>query len=161
MKAKLAILVVIFLCIASIGKTSEHGVIRGDSMTTLGEFSITPALFPLEISGTTFETHLLKYENAKRPIRIGVETKKKCVNFIVKGPNFEIEYICDKGVFGAKPISELYQEIKENVNMVVVDKHQLDCQKVISMTEKSNEELLSLIACYLPMLIREQYRMQI
>ncbi len=160
MKTKLTILVMVLFCTIAYGK-SDEAAIKGDSMSSLGEYVITQSNYPLEISGTSFQTHLLKYENAERPIRIGIENKKKCIHFIIKGPNFEIEYICNRGTFGVKKISHQYQEINENINLVVINKEQLDAQQIISQSAKTEKELLGLIACYLPILIKEKYRTQI
>ena len=161
MKTKLTVLVVALMCAFVNVKAEGDAPIKGDSMTSLGTYEIKPSVYPLEISGATFQTHLLKYENAERPIRIGVEKKKKCTNFIIKGPNFELEYFCNRGTFGVKKISRLYQEINENINLVVIDGDQLDAQRVISQSPKTDDELLGLIACYLPILIKEEYRGQI
>ena len=161
MKTKLFVLALLLCYTVGFTKSTGSDVIKGDSMTSLGEYTIQEAIYPLEVSGTSFKTLLLQYENAERPIQIGIETKKKCVNFIIKGPNFEMEYICNRKTFGAKSISSQYQEINENINLVVLDAEQLSAQRVISISEKTEKELLGLIACYLPSLIKEKYRTQI
>ncbi len=161
MKTKLTLLVIVFLCAVINVKAGEGSGIKGDSMTSLGTYEIKTSTSPLEISGTSFQTHLLTYEHAERPIHIGIENKKKCINFIVKGPNFEVEYFCNRGIFGVKKISHKYQEIEENINLAVIDKDQLDAQRIITQSPKTEKELLGLIACYLPNLIKEKYRTQI
>ncbi|MGQ8338966.1 hypothetical protein ACUNWD_20575 [Sunxiuqinia sp. A32] len=161
MKRKLAISVVALFCAITLSTAGEADFIQGKSMTSLGDYSIKQANAPLIIDGLTFETFLLTYKNAERPIKIGIESKGKCTNFIIKGPNFELEYICKRGVFGAKRINPIYREINENVNDAVISSPEMEAQQVISVLQKTEAELLGLIACYLPLLIKEEFRDQI
>jgi len=156
----------VFVClflgtIASFGNSTPENKISGQSMTTLGEYTIQTSEKPMVIEGITFDTYSLVYEHAERPILIGIESGKKCKNFIVKGPGFEIAYVCKKGVFGARYINPVYRQIKEEVNLVVIDERALESQKVISVSQKTEEQLLALLACYLPLVVKEEFRDQI
>ena len=86
---------------------------------------------------------------------------KKCRNFIVRADNFEIEYVCKNHVFGVRKVNESYRAVDPSVVDARLDNFQYYAQKVISQNPKNEEELLGLIACYLPSLIKEQYRNQI
>lgn len=83
------------------------------------------------------------------------------MNFIVRTDNFEVECICKKHVFGVKKVNDGYRTVDLARVNAVLDNFQFYAQRVISQNPKNEEELLGLIACYFPSLIKEQYRVQI
>jgi hypothetical protein len=87
-----------------------------------------------------------------------VKKTKKCRNFIVRTDNFEIEYICNNHVFGVRKVNKDYCAVDASKVNELLDNFQFYAQKVISQNPKTEEELLGLIACYFPSLIKEQYR---
>jgi hypothetical protein len=68
-----------------------------------------------------------------------------------------VEYICNKHVFGVKRISKEYQTISESLINELMDNADFYRQRVISQNPKTEEELLGLIACYFPMLIKDDH----
>ena len=57
-----------------------------------------------------------------------------------------------------KKIRTSYQEIPKNINEAVLDKVAYYSQRIISQKEKTEGELLGLIACYYPSLIKAEYQ---
>lgn len=159
MKTKLIITVlsVLMICIAASAHKKGMMSIRGNSDSEFGKYEIVNAETPMVLNNEEVKTFDLRYENVDNPVRIGVIPTKKCINFIVKTDVFEIEYICNKGVFGVKKINSDYASIKKDVNEECLNRAQYFAQRVISQNPKTEEELLGLIACYFPQLINEDY----
>jgi hypothetical protein len=159
MKTKISILTLGLLLVALVtmatGKSAS--LISGQSLTELGQYSISNSDESLTLGGEAVQTYKLNYTNSESPVLIGVKKTKKCMNFIVHTDNFEVEYVCNKHVFGVKRISKEYQTVNSDMINEMMNNAQFYSQKVISQNPKSEEELLGLIACYFPSLIKENY----
>jgi hypothetical protein len=159
MKTKLAIITLgLFLtCLVATAKESGTALISGQSLTELGQYSIRNSSESLETGNEAFKTYELAYTNSDSPVVIEVKKTKKCMNFIVRTDNFEVEYVCNKHVFGVKRISKEYQTVNSEVINAMMDNAQFYSQRIISQNPKTEEELLGLIACYFPSLIKDDY----
>jgi len=100
----------------------------------------------------------LMYENTNDVIRVGLVKEKDCTTFIVRSDEFEVEYTCNKGVFGVKKIEAQYQELPKKEMDLKLNKVSYYSQRVICQNKKSEDELLGLIACYFPTLINDEYQ---
>ena len=162
MKTKLILLVfaVALLSIGASAKIKDGKALAGNSMTEFGKYTIENASQSLTIDGTEIPTYNLSYENTNQPIQIGVLTDvdKKCTNFIVKCPEFEVEYVCNRGVFGVKKMAKEFRELPVEANEAKLNRVSYFAQRVICTNQKTQEELLGLIACYFPSLINEEYQ---
>ena len=158
MKTKLGILTTCLLLVFLLSSAKEKGtaVISGQSLTELGVYSITNSSEALTIDGQALKTYELKYSNTDSPVLIGIQKTKKCMNFIVRTDNFEVEYVCNNHVFGVKRIDKNYQTISTKVINEMMDNADFYTQRIISQYPKTEEELLGLIACYFPSLIKDE-----
>ena len=163
MKTKLAILTFGLLLVSLFAVAKERGttVVSGQSLTELGQYTVSLSPEAIIIGNEVLNTYQLVYSESDSPVLIGVKRTKKCMNFIVRTEDFEIEYICNKNVFGVKKVNEEYREVDLATVNAMLDNSQYYAQRVISQTPKNEEELLGLIACYFPLLIKEQFRAQI
>ncbi|MFY9153632.1 MAG: hypothetical protein WAO52_16560 [Prolixibacteraceae bacterium] len=133
----------------------KTAIISGESFTEVGQYSISPSSESLNIGDEALKTYELKYANCASPVLIGVKkTKKNCLNFIVRTSNFEVEYVCNKHVFGVKRINKEYQTISCDEIAKMMDNADFYTQRIITQNPRSEEELLGLIACYFPSLIK-------
>jgi len=137
-------------------KETESTLLSGQSLTELGEYAIRTSTESLKAGDQTLKTYELTYSNNDSPILIGIKKTKKCMNFIVHTNNFEVEYTCNNHVFGVKRISKEYQTVSSKVINEMMDNAQFYTQRVISQNPKTEEELLGLIACYFPALIKTE-----
>ena len=165
MKTKVifSMFVLMTFCIAAMGakvKNTTYAELKGNSDTEFGDYRLGKAVTPMVINNQEVKTYKLSYNNAEKNILIGIVPTKKCRNFIVKSDLFEIEYVCNRGVFGVKMMNSAYSSIDKNKNEEYLDRVQYFAQKVISNSPKSEEELLGLIACYFPHLIKDNYLAQ-
>lgn len=159
MKTKLFILTLglLLVCFVSVAKEKSTSLLSGQSLTELGQFTISNSEEELTLGGEAVKTFELNYTNSDSPVLIGVKKTKKCMNFIVRTDNFEVEYVCNKHVFGVKRISKEYQTINSELVNEMMNNAQFYTQRVISQYPKTEEELLGLIACYFPSLVKENY----
>lgn len=157
---------ILMLCLLLVGytstaKTKEASMLSGQSLTELGEYQINQSTQQLMIGNEPVKTYELTYSNGDSPVLIGVQKTKKCLNFIVRSQNFEIMYICNNHVFGAKRAYKEYQTIPAEQITKLMDNSDYWAQRVISQYPKTEMELLGLIACYFPSLLKDQYVSQL
>lgn len=159
MKTKLGILTVCLLLASFFAVAKEKGtsLLSGQSLTELGQYSIRVSNHAMQFGDEFLKTYELNYTNYDSPVLIGVKKTKNCRNFIVRTDNFEIEYVCNKNVFGVKRINKEYQTISPAVINQMLDNADFYSQRIISQYPKTEEELLCLIACYFPSLIKEDH----
>lgn len=137
---------------------SASNKIKGDSNTELGKYVIEESAESMAYKGKELKAYRLCYENCKKDILIGVEEMENCRNYIVLVDDLQIQYVCDKGVFGVKRVPR-QKETSLNVKEVV-DRQQFFYQKVITQKPKTEKELLGLIACYYPSLLKPGFLLQ-
>lgn len=159
MKTKLGILTMCLLLVSLFAVAKEKGtsLLSGQSLTELGQYSIRITDDAMQFGDELLKTYELNYTNYDSPVLIGVKKTKKCMNFIVRTDNFEIEYVCNKNVFGVKRINKEYQTISTAAINQMLDNADFYSQRIISQYPKTEEELLGLIACYFPLLINEDH----
>lgn len=158
MKTKFGILTMslLLVCLFATAKGSGTSLLSGQSLTDLGQYSINVSDDLMTIGGEAVKTYELRYSNTDSPVLIGVKKTKKCMNFIVRTDNFEVEYVCKKHVFGVKRINQDYQTVDPQVISQMMDNADFYTQRVISQNPKTEKELLGLIACYFPSLIKDE-----
>lgn len=159
MKTKFGILTMSLLLVVLFATAKGNGtsLLSGQSGSNLGQYTILISDNALKIGDEALKTYELSYSNNDSPIAIGVKKTKKCMNFIVRTDNFEVEYVCNKHVFGVKRINKEYQTVAPEVINEMMDNADFYYQRVISQYPKTEEELLGLIACYFPSLIKDNH----
>lgn len=158
MKTRIGFFALCLLFVGMVAAANEKGttLISGQSLTELGQYSITTSSEALRIGDEALKTYELKYSNCDAPVLIGVKKTKKCMNFVVRTDNFEVEYVCNKHVFGVKRMNKAYQTVSRETIDRMMDNADFYSQRVISQNPKTEEEMLGLIACYFPSLIKDE-----
>lgn len=154
---KIGIITLVALLVGTLN-LSARSPLRGESFTEFGEYNITVSDEPLLVNGKEVLTYDLEYTNLKHKIKIGIDEKRRCKNFIVKHPGFEIQYVCTKKGFGVKLMEPGYATIQQNVINAIMDNNQFNYQQLITPNEEPLEDILHLIACYFPHLINKDIR---
>jgi hypothetical protein len=160
MKTRLLILIVIVLAFSfnASAMINEGKALNGNSFTGFGNYSIVNAEVPMVLNNQEVQTFELSYENSGSKILIGVLQEKDCKKFVVKSSKFEVQYECNKGIFGVKKIDKKFQELPNEAMLARLNNTNLFAQRVICKNKTSENELLGLIACYFPNLINEEYQ---
>ncbi|MBI9062801.1 MAG: hypothetical protein JEZ14_12525 [Marinilabiliaceae bacterium] len=149
MKISLALLLACFMM-----HVVAQDKIVGESNTPFGKYSIDVTTETVTYKGQKLESYQLCYDNCKSEILIGVQKLEGCKSFVVCLDDLQIVYTCKNGVFGVskKPKQKsTSMNIKETLNT-----QQFAFQKMITSKPKTEAELLGLIACYYPVLIKSE-----
>jgi len=159
MKTKIGILALSLLLVSSFAKAEGNGSmsLNGQSLTELGQYSISVSDNPMKIGDEWVKTYQLKYENTDSPVLIGVKKTKKCMSFIVRSDHFEVEYVCNNHVFGVNRIDKTQQTMASGDVSHRLNNNEYFHQQVISQNPKTEKELLGFIACYFPSLITNEH----
>ena len=149
---------VILLSLGAYAKPTDGKAISGNSLTNFGSYTIVDSDSKMVLDNKVVKAYDLKYGNVNSTFRIGVLCEDECTSFVVRSDEFEIEYACNKGVFGVKKIEKRFQELPQAANNEKLNKVSYYAQRVICQGKKTEDELLGLIACYLPSMINEDYQ---
>lgn len=149
---------VALLSLGAHAKIKDGKALTGTSLTDFGKYTIVYSDNPMVLNGTEVKTFDLTYENTQLPVRIGIIHEKECTSFVLRSDVFEIEYSCNKGVFGVRKIEKRFQELPTEANEARLNKVSYYSQRVICQNPKTQDELLGLIACYFPNLVNEEYQ---
>ena len=160
MKTKILLLTICATLVGTMAsaKIKDGRALMGNSLTDFGKYTIVNSDVPMVIDDKAITTYDLTYENTSETFRIGLVKEKKCTHFIVRSGGFEIQYACNKGVFGVKKIEKRFAEIPKEEIDAKLDRVSYFSQRIICRNEKSEDELLGLIACYFPNLINKEYQ---
>lgn len=135
---------------------AETGVnLNGATNTSLGSYAITE-LASEEVKGELMRKFELKYENAKDVVVIYLSTNARCREYSVLSNGLDIQYVCTKKSFGARPLIGKLLRHKPEVDAVFVNEDELARQQKLSSGELSVEEALGYIACFYPALVKHQ-----
>lgn len=158
LKVKYLILTGLTFLLFSFSPANVTEPLKGESYTAFGSYKVVPAEESLMIGKKELVTFDLYYTNVKKPVKIAIDEKRKCVSYIVKYPNFEVQYDCDDNGLGVKMIEPRYASINDAIVQSILDQEQFNYQQVIVPEKQNMEQSLHLIACYFPNLIREEVR---
>ncbi len=98
------------------------------------------------------------YSNQEKPVTITLHQTGHSKEYIVRSEFFEVTYVLNKHGFGATRVSRSLQLVPEKINSSVINKQQLESQKILTTNQISEEYALQLIAAYLPDLLNEGYK---
>lgn len=132
--------------------------IQGSSNTWLGNYTLVPSQKAVSINGKEYQAWILTYEKGGQKVIIAIDKKKKGENFIVKTDRFEIEYTNNEDGVGVKQVSPNYSSIDYDRNYGKIDDVQFDYQKKLTAGVKEDSEVLGMIACYFPRLLKKEYQ---
>ncbi len=126
-----------------------------ESNTEFGKYQIKAAQKTISIDGVQVPTYTVFYNNFEDPVHIGILNTKKCKNFIVRTTDgFEVLYVCNKSYFGVDKMDKDFS-LHKTSSKYKLNRTEFLHQRVITTNQKTEEQLLELIACYLPMLIEK------
>ncbi len=160
MKTRLFLLIVCaaLLSLNASAFLRDGKALTGNSLTEFGKYTIVNSDVQMVLNNQVVKTYELTYENTNTSILIGVLPDKGCTKFVVKSDEFEVQYECNRGVFGVKKIEKQYQDLPTEANIAKLNKVSYYAQRCICQNQKTEEELLGLIACYFPNLVNEEYQ---
>ena len=121
------------------------------------EFEITP-LENLYLGKSIEKVWTISYSEQEQPVTITLHSARNRKEYIVRSKFFEVIYASDKDGFGVRSMPRSLQEVPWQINSNVLNKQQLENQKLLTSGKVSDAFALGLIAGYLPNLLNENYR---
>lgn len=100
----------------------------------------------------------ISYSEREKPVTIALRTVATGKEYIVRSEFFEVIYASDKAGFGVKKIHSSLKEVPTEINASVLNKQQMQDQKIITTNNVSDAYALDLIASYLPELLNDEYK---
>ncbi|MGD9931813.1 MAG: hypothetical protein AB7U05_17475 [Mangrovibacterium sp.] len=100
----------------------------------------------------------ITYGESSRPVQVLYKETKTGEEYIVRTSYFEVKYVNSDRGFGVKPLKLSEQQVPADLNMKVLNSNGLNNQKIISGNKVAREQVLEMIASYLPELINGEYQ---
>ena len=100
---------------------------------------------------------VIAYGESKTPVQVFLKETKKGQEYVVRTKYFEVKYVNGAKGFGVKMLNSSESTVSESLNSAVLNTSKFDSQKCISNEAVRNDQVLEMIASYLPDLINEQY----
>jgi hypothetical protein len=97
------------------------------------------------------------YGESKMPVHVYLKETKNGQEYLVRSSYFEVKYVNGSKGFGVRMLNGSESTVSETLNLAVLNFNSLSNQKCISTQAVANDQVLDMIASYLPDLINEQY----
>ena len=98
------------------------------------------------------------YGESNRPVKVTLKQTKNGDEYIVRSGYFEVKYVNgDKG-FGVREVRGADQKVPTDLNYKVLNSVSLNSQKIISGSKVADDQVLEMIASFLPELINKEYK---
>ena len=149
----LILAVVLFSSFASASLATNSDTLEGATLSVFGKYTITPSNQVVVIDNVAYKTWDLNYSgtNKKYQIIYSPGADGNCC-FVVRGEGFEIQYAKRVDGFGVKLVDPDKRTLKKKEVMSQIDYDKFVNQTVLTSNEKSVEEYLGLVACFMPLL---------
>lgn len=92
------------------------------------------------------------------PVTIALRPTAKGTEYVVRSEFFEVIYANDKHGFGVRKMPASMKEVPDPINSFVLNKQQMQQQKILTPDKVSDEVALGLIVSYLPDLLNVNYQ---
>jgi hypothetical protein len=99
----------------------------------------------------------IAYGEAKNPVHVFMKETKKGQEYLVRSSYFEVKYVNGTQGFGARLVTGKESTVSEPLNEAVLNQIQLGRQNNINSKSIGDDQILGMIASYLPDLINVQY----
>jgi len=129
-------------------------IIRGESHTPFGTFTIEASDKPVTVAGEELKCYLISYENSPLQVKVLIDKEKKCKNYVVVSDDLSVMYTCNGMYFGVNKLGKKYAEAGLGTSEEKLDRLDYFHQKVIRQGDAAEFDAMSLIASYFPELIK-------
>lgn len=119
-------------------------------------FEITP-VENLFLGKNVDKVWTVGYSDQKKSVTIILQKNGIKKEFVVRSEFFEVVYIADKSGLGAVKIKNSKREVPKRITSSVLNKQQMQIQRILTPNPVSDEYALVLIASYLPDLLNDGY----
>ena len=110
------------------------------------------------VPNTDFQkSWVIAYGESNTPVHVFMKETKKGQEYMVRSSYFEVKYVNGANGFGVRMVNPSERTIAESLNSAVINEKSFNGQKCISNQLAGSNQVLEMIASYLPDLINEQY----
>jgi hypothetical protein len=141
MRTTILILVLVLVSTLMFGGNA----IKGKSNTILGDYLLTP------IGENLYQ---LSYSNGEASFTIEVCKDKKACCYLLRSDEVEVMYLCNELGFGMRRMPDKYKKIETSEYRQLINSETFGQQSLLTTTRKNESEALSLIACFFPLVIK-------
>ena len=127
--------------------------LEGNTLTEFGKYTITPSENYVVVDDVAYKTWDLYYAGTQKSYQIIYKpgVNERCC-FTIKSDDFEIQYAKQSKGFGVKLVEAGNRTIKKKEIMSKIDYDKFVNQIVLTSKDKTVEEYLGLVACFMPLL---------
>ncbi|HKK80652.1 MAG TPA: hypothetical protein VJ909_00300 [Prolixibacteraceae bacterium] len=154
MKRVTFLLALVLASMVTMGSFSSVNHLEGDSNTSLGKYTISASDEVVVIDNVAYQTWKLNYENSTEAYCVlyapGIDGQ--CCFVVRCGEEFEVQYSKDQNGFGVRLVDPAMRTIKRKEAMKSINMDRFKQQMVLTSKDKTVEEYLGLLACYMPLL---------
>lgn len=152
MKRTILILAVVLFSTLTLQSFAVN-TLTGSTPTEFGNYTLTPSSNMVVINNVAYKTWDLTYSgnNQKYQVFFAPGENGSCC-FTVRNENFEIQYAKQSTGFGVRVVDPEKRMLKKKDVMKQIDYDQFVSQLVLTSNEKTQEEYLGLVACFMPLL---------
>jgi len=98
------------------------------------------------------------YGESGRPVRVCLKQTKRGDEYTVRTGYFEVKYVNGAEGFGVRELRGSEQKVPTDLNYKVLNSVSLNRQKIISGSKLADDQVLEMIASFLPELINDQFK---
>jgi hypothetical protein len=155
MKRVTFLLALVLASMVTFGSYSSVSFLEGESNTTFGKYTLTASDQIVVIDNVAYQTWKLNYENSSEEYCVfyAPGANGKCCFVVRCGNDFEVQYSKDEKGFGVSLVDPSMRTMNKKEVMKAIDYDNFTRQMLLTSKEKSVEEYLGLLACYMPQLI--------
>lgn len=93
-----------------------------------------------------------------RPVQVLLKETRHGEEYLIRTAYFEVKYVNGEKGFGVRPLKASERQIPEQLGNKVISAAGMSSQQVLCSQRLPREQVLNMIACFLPDLINENYR---
>ncbi len=130
-------------------------IVRGNSNTPLGMYTIELSDKPVMLAGEEMKCYLITYEKSPLQVKVLVDKERRCKNFVVISDDLSVMYTCNGKFFGVNRLDSKYKASGLTTCDEKLDRSDYFHQRVIAHGKTDDSNATMLIASYFPELIKE------
>lgn len=129
-------------------------IIRGESNTSFGAYTIEVSDKPVIVAGEELKCYLIRYENSPLLVKVLVDKEKNCKNYVVLSDDLSIMYTCNAMYLGVNKLNKKYRNAGMVTSEEKLDRNDYFHQKVLTQGISAEFDVMGLIASFYPELIK-------
>lgn len=154
MKNAVFILTLVIFALFSTSGMANTEQLKGNTLSDFGSYTLTESSNVVVINNVAYRAWDLQYSGSSEKFQVlySPGSDSQCC-FMVRNDHFEIQYAKKPGGgFGVELLDSDKRSLKKREVMSMVNYDQFVNQTVLTSKDKTVEEYLGLVACFMPLL---------